>query len=166
MPLNLNVFIRELGTLKIKKKVILHVIFLESHLYKRALAQKNKISQQSQRKKFWKVLKLVITKNVASAHKKAMQFCFTRTTNEKRTCLLVFSQLRPSPSFLASSFSEGRCYGKAIFQSVNQFHTNDLFLQPLKTSDNLWLSYVLWGYRKRSVVSRWYEIGEPDEILL
>ena len=32
---------------------------------------------------------------------------------------------------------------------MDPFHANDLFLYPLKTSENLWFSDVFRGYRKR-----------------
>ena len=35
--------------------------------------------------------------------------------------------------------------------NINPFHATDLFWYPLKTSENLWFSYVFRGYQKRSV---------------
>ena len=37
------------------------------------------------------------------------------------------------------------------FLSINPFHATDLFLTPLKTSENLGFSDVFRGYRKRPV---------------
>ena len=39
-----------------------------------------------------------------------------------------------------------------ITKWVNPFHAAGLFLYPLKTSGNLWFSYVFKGYRKRPIV--------------
>ena len=35
--------------------------------------------------------------------------------------------------------------------NINLFHTTGLFLDPLKTSENLWFTDVFRGYRKRLV---------------
>ena len=38
-----------------------------------------------------------------------------------------------------------------VFQLINLFHTDDIYLYPPKTSENLWFSDVFRGYRKRPV---------------
>ena len=55
------------------------------------------------------------------------------------------------------------CTEKHLFWSIlknsgnsqrNLFHTTDLFLYPLETSKNIWLSDVFRGYRKRPAVMK------------
>ena len=57
------------------------------------------------------------------------------------TYLLVFYRVKcPKTRYLSNEFS-----------SINQFNAIDLFLYPLKTSENLRLSDVFRGYRKKPV---------------
>ena len=62
------------------------------------------------------------------------------------------------------------------FLAVNPFHITDLFWYPLKTSENLWFSYVFRGYQRWSVawngliivekLSMWDVCAEPDYVFI
>ena len=41
--------------------------------------------------------------------------------------------------------------GRPLIQHVNPFHATGLFLNPMKTSENLWFSDAFRGYKKRPV---------------
>ena len=40
---------------------------------------------------------------------------------------------------------------QSTISGINPFHATGLFLNPLKTSENIWFSYVFKDYRKRPV---------------
>lgn len=53
------------------------------------------------------------------------------------------------PSHLKSSRSLGVERVVRLLQELSTFHATDLFSHPLKTSEDLWFSDVLRGYRER-----------------